>query len=97
MTIKPHYTFIALCIAIFINGVLILSASAGEQSPIPILMLLLLSELGFIIAVAGVYSGIKSQSDGIDVKLTILSAACAILGVMLAYRGYLFWQSLGLS
>ncbi len=97
MTIKPHYTFIALCIAIFINGVLILSESAGEPSPIPMLMLLLLSELGFIVAMAGVYSGIKSQSNGMDIKLTVLSVACAILGIMLAYRGYLFWQSLGLS
>jgi len=97
MNIKNNYTLIALLIVIFINGVLILSDAAGDPSPIPILMLLLLCELGFIISIAGAYYGVKSLAAGFNRIKAVLSLTCAILGVTLAYKGYLFWQSLNLA
>ena len=97
MNIKSNYPVIALCIAIFLNGILIFSEAAGEDSPIPVLMLLLLSELGFIVSIAGVYYGGKALSTGFVLKEAAATAGCAVLGLMLGYKGYLIWQSLGLS
>ena len=93
---RENYSVIALCIAVFINGILIISEAAGDDSPIPILMLLLLSEVGFIIALAGAYYGAKMLSAGMSFKQIAATVACAVLGLMLGYKGYMFWQSLGL-
>jgi len=94
---KSKYPLIALCIAIFLNGILIFSEAAGDESPIPLLMLLLLSELGFIVSAAGTVYGVKIISSGFDLKQSLITFACASLGVMLGYKGYLMWQSLQIT
>ncbi len=95
---RANYSVIALCIAVFFNGILIFADAAGEEPIIPILMLLLISELGLIISLAGVYYGAKQlTNDGVNIKTIAVIVACASLGLMLGYKGYVLWQSLGLS
>jgi len=95
---RASYSIIALCIAVFFNGILIFADAAGDEPVIPILMLLLISELGFIISMAGVYYGVKQLTgNGVNIKIIAIIVACAALGLMLGYKGYVLWQSLGLG
>ena len=93
---RENYSIIALCVAVFINGILIISEAAGDKSPVPLLMLLLLSEVGFIVSLFGVYYGAKLLATVFSIKQLAVVAGCLVLGLMLGYKGYMFWQSLGL-
>ncbi|NOY71378.1 MAG: hypothetical protein GXP14_03235 [Gammaproteobacteria bacterium] len=59
---------------------------------IPLLMMLLMSELGCIVTAFGAYIGIKEWQANRSMMLILLVTLCAILSVVLGYLGIHLWN-----
>ncbi len=59
---------------------------------IPLLMMLLMSELGCIVTAFGAYIGIKEWQASRSMMLILLVTLCAILFIVLGYLGIHLWD-----
>ena len=91
---KAAFPVIALVIGAFIQIILKVTITAGEQPAIPLLTLLLMTEFGVIVTVIGVISGGKllMKQQGFNLKLVLPVAGCAILAVLLGIEGLDLWN-----
>lgn len=90
---KTTFVFIAFSIGLVLQMALLLARTGEGQYAIPVLMMLFISELGFLLCGAGLIVGGKTMLDnGFDLKLAIATSGCAIVSVSLAINGYLIWE-----
>ena len=92
---KQKFPFIAAGVAIVFVLILHLSGATSDAAgfKMPLLMMLLMSELGAIVSALGAYFGFMIWKDkrGNGVLL-MTSGACVLLCVALAMIGFALWE-----
>jgi len=93
-----HKTFPWLAAGIGLILALVLQYAAGkelDETPLPPLMLLFISELGFLLTLLGAWSGARlwlaARSQWM---MLLLSGVCALLALAFLYLGLAYWGGL---
>jgi len=90
-------SWLALGFGLLLMVLLVASgALQGEQLKLPLLTLLMSSELGFVLTLIGAVQAARSLSAA-GVRLTVLmvAAGCAALSLAFAWIGLSLWQGMG--
>ena len=93
--VKQKFPFIAAGIGIVFVLILQLSGatSDGTGFKIPLLTMLLMSELGAIVTALGAYFGLMMwKTERNNMALLMTSGACLLLCVALAVLGFGLWE-----
>lgn len=89
---KANYPPIALAIGAALLFILTQFGSTGEDSPIPLLTMLLMAEFTVIVTAAGVYLGGRALLEqGINTKRLLITLGCLAVAVIAAVKGLELW------
>lgn len=91
---KQRFPYIALGIGLFALLILLGGQTAGPDGEriIPLLGLLLLSELAFFVTAAGTWFGIERwRSEGFAPGIAAATTGCGLMALVLARLGMDFW------
>jgi hypothetical protein len=88
--------WLAAGIGLILSLVLLYAGEADRgEPPLPPLMLLFISELGFLLSLIGAWSGMRLWlAEQRPWPLLLVSAACAIMTLAFLYLGFAFWGGL---
>ena len=92
--LKAPFSYIALALGIPLLILLQLSApeNTGENTKLPLLTMLIISEFGAIVTAIGAITGImRTQKTGTNYTLLATSIACAFLSVKFLLIGVSYW------
>ena len=92
---KQNFPYIAL----FLGMMFMLAVTFGGQvngainnTRLPLLILLIISEVAFILTAIAAYLSIKQMyAEGFDVKMMIVSVLCVISAITFLVKGISFW------
>jgi len=92
--VKQKFPWIAAGIGGIFTLILYFSGvtPAEGQFRIPLLMMLLMSELGCIVTALGAYFGVKEWQQHRSVMLMVLVIVCAAFSILLGYFGVTLWE-----
>jgi len=94
---KNRFPWIALVLGLMLSLLVAFGSmpAAGGHTRLPVLMLLLSCEFGFIVTLAGGATGLlQLRSQASQRTLIPVSVACLLLAIAFAYLGLELWSSL---
>ena len=94
MTIKTPFCYIAIALGLPLLILLILSAPANpeDNTKLPLLTMLIISEFGAIVTAVGAFTGIKRILDsGINYTILVTSICCGLLSIKFLLTGITYW------
>ena len=90
---KETFPLIALVVSLLLLGILFRFSDEGNESRIPLLTMLLMSEFSFLITAGGSFVGAKALLEtGLEIKQTLVTAGCMALSLISALQGYGLWR-----
>lgn len=91
---KTNFPFIALALGLFLMGVLFKTGATDPDVELllPLLTVLIISELGFIVMAVAVFLGGQTLiKNGFDIVLGVVTLLCGMLGVEFMLVGLEHW------
>ncbi len=88
------FTYVALYFAVLFLGVQLLFSAMKAQTAyeLPLLLLLLMNELGMFMCLFGVWAGVETLvKQGVRTVVLLATVACAAFAVLFLYLGIQYW------
>ena len=92
--LKAPFSYIALALGLPLLILLLLSApeNTGDNTKLPLLTMLIISEFGAIVTAIGAITGVmRIQKTSANYSLLAVSIACALLSIKFLLIGIAYW------
>jgi hypothetical protein len=95
--LKGNFSWLAMTIGLTMSLILMWFSPLNPSAPatIPLLMALLMAELGFLVNAAGVYTALAGWRKNGDRRSMIIALGNSLLAINLAYSGFVLWTRTG--